>query len=165
MNAHPSPPSPFPQELWGEQWQFAALKAVDLEDLLLERPIPLLSAPVSRRPSTLALPPQVLIPGVIVYAGRRSLKLAQWLQAQHPLQLNFMDKELGGLLLNTATEQRWILVTFNDPEVLNAARIFEQRKADTQTLHFLLVQPDDSGVTFTGLWLLGHRAPTISTAP
>jgi hypothetical protein len=154
MDAHPSPPSPFPQELWGEQWQFAALKASDLEDLLLERPIPFLAAPESRRPSSLQLPPQALVPGVIVYAGRRSLKIAQWLQAQHPLQLDFMDKELGRLLLDTATGQSWILVTFNDPEVLNAARTFEQRKANTQILHFLLVQPDDSGVTFTGLWLM-----------
>jgi hypothetical protein len=158
MNA-PPPPSPFPQELWGEQWQFAALKAADLEDLLLERPIPFLSAPESRRPSTLQLSPQALVPGVIVYAGRRSLKLAQWLQAQQPFKLDFMDKELGGLLLDTATGQSWILVTFDDPEVLSAARIFEQRKASTQTLHFLLVQPDDSGITFTGLWLLGHGAP------
>jgi hypothetical protein len=35
-----------------------------------------------------------------------------------------------------------------------AGRLFEQRKVASQGVHFLLVRPDDSGVTYTGLWLL-----------
>ncbi|MER3590014.1 MAG: hypothetical protein C4322_21265, partial [Mastigocladus sp. ERB_26_1] len=49
---------------------------------------------------------------------------------------------------------RWILVTFTDPEVAAAGRVYEQRKQESCGLHFLLVQPDDSGMTFSGFWLL-----------
>ena len=31
---------------------------------------------------------------------------------------------------------------------------YEQQKGDSQGLHFLLIQPDDSGMTETGIWLL-----------
>jgi hypothetical protein len=49
---------------------------------------------------------------------------------------------------------RWILATFQDPEVAQAAQTFQERKQLNKGLHFLLVQPDDSGVTDSGFWLL-----------
>nr|WP_317106120.1 Tab2 family RNA-binding protein [Chroococcidiopsis sp. SAG 2025] len=36
----------------------------------------------------------------------------------------------------------------------NLAQIYAQRQQQSQGLHFLLVQPDDSGMTYTGFWLL-----------
>jgi hypothetical protein len=52
---------------------------------------------------------------------------------------------------------RWILNTFDDPDMRSAAQQYEQRKQASQGLHFLLVQPDDSGMTYTGFWLLRGR--------
>ncbi|HEY9750428.1 MAG TPA: Tab2 family RNA-binding protein, partial [Allocoleopsis sp.] len=49
---------------------------------------------------------------------------------------------------------RWVLATFEDAEVRAAAQAYEQRKQAAQGLHFLLVQPDDSGMTYSGFWLL-----------
>ncbi|MEN8447216.1 MAG: Tab2 family RNA-binding protein, partial [Cyanobacteria bacterium J06555_13] len=49
---------------------------------------------------------------------------------------------------------RWILTTFEDDDVAAAARTFTERKIAAKGLHFLLVRPDDSGMTYTGLWLL-----------
>jgi hypothetical protein len=61
---------------------------------------------------------------------------------------------LGGLLLEVGLSDRWVVATFSDPQVGMEGQRFEQRKRLTQGLHFLLVRPDDSGMTYTGLWLL-----------
>jgi len=148
------PPQPLPQTLWGESWRFATLAASDLEDVLLQRPIPIVSAPETRLPSALQLPKSTRIPGVIVYGGRQSLKLAGWLEEQRPVNLHFTAGSPSGLVLEAGLVDRWILVTFEDAEIATAATAFERRKQTSRGLHFLLVQPDDSGVTFSGLWLL-----------
>jgi hypothetical protein len=57
---------------------------------------------------------------------------------------------------------RWILVTFEDAEVAQAAQVYEQRKQQSQGLHFLLVQPDDSGITYTGFWLLQYSREQVT---
>jgi hypothetical protein len=46
------------------------------------------------------------------------------------------------------------VATFEDREVAAAAANYEQRKQLSQGLHFLLVQPDESGMTYSGFWLL-----------
>jgi hypothetical protein len=46
------------------------------------------------------------------------------------------------------------MATFEDAEVMDSAKTFEVKKQLAKGLHFLLVQPDDSGMTFTGFWLL-----------
>lgn len=148
------PPLPFPDNLWGEQWQFASLRASDLQDFVTEQPIPICSAPSELMPLSLQLAANVRIPGVVIRGGRRSLKLAQWLQEQTPAHLQFIQGAPSGLVLASGLSDRWIVVTFEDMEVIRAAREFESRKPLAQGLHFLLVQPDDSGVTYTGLWLL-----------
>jgi len=59
-----------------------------------------------------------------------------------------------GLILDAGLVDRWVMTTFSDTEVATAGRLFEDRKIQSQGLHFLLVRPDDSGMTHTGLWLL-----------
>ena len=146
----PPAPQPLPDHLWGETWKFVTLSADDLEGGLLHRPIPI--SQVTERPSQLGLNADTLIPGVIIEAGRRSLKLAQWIQRQDPTYLASVLAELNGLLLNTQSEQRWILMTYQDPEMVQAAKSFEERKLQVKGLHFLLIQPDD--MTQSGLWVL-----------
>ncbi len=60
----------------------------------------------------------------------------------------------NGLILESGLVDRWVMATFEDAEVMDAAKTFEVRKQLAKGLHFLLVQPDDSGMTFSGFWLL-----------
>lgn len=147
------PPTPLPENLWGEQWRFATLNAGDVATFA-ERPIPILSMPEFLLPLSLGLASTVPIPGVVIYGGRQSMQLARWLHAAQPVALNYMGGELSGLVLEAGLIDRWVVATFNDREVIAAAQVYAQRQQLSQGLHFLLVQPDDSGMTFTGFWLL-----------
>lgn len=148
------PPAPLAENLWGEQWRFATLAAGDVEEAFRERPIPILSMPDFLLPLNLGIASTVAIPGVVIYGGRRSLQLARWLQQELPVSLNSVAGEPSGLVLEVGLADRWIVATFADPEVAAAAKVYEQRKQQSLGLHFLLVQPDDSGMTYSGFWLL-----------
>ncbi|ABW28812.1 Tab2/Atab2 family RNA-binding protein [Acaryochloris marina] len=150
----PLPPQPMPEHLWGDQWQFVTLAASELESVLLQRPIPLRTVPEMLLPSQLGLAADTRLPGVLINGGRRSMQLAQWLQQQQPASIQAMRAELSGLIMAAGLNERYVLVTYDDADIVPAAQGFEQGKQGSQGLHFLLVQPDDSGVTYTGLWLL-----------
>jgi RNA-binding protein Tab2/Atab2 len=151
----PPPPQPLPENLWGDRWQFVGLPAQELELYLLERPIPI------RKVSELALPSQqqlattLLIPGIVIDAGRQSMRLARWMAEQRPQAIEAINRELGALMLtaeqNTA---QWILATYQDEEVRLAAQTFKERKIQSRGIHFLLIQPDSTAVTYSGLWIL-----------
>ena len=146
-------PQPLPEALWGERWQFVRLRAADLESRLLASPIPIREVSPLALPSQQLLPPETLIPGVAVEAGRQSRPLARWAAAQQPMKLEAVNRELGALMLDTST-QRWIIATYQDETVTEAAQSFEALKRDTKGIHFLLIQPDDTGITYAGLWIL-----------
>ncbi|WP_416233402.1 Tab2/Atab2 family RNA-binding protein [Anabaena sp. UHCC 0399] len=152
------PPVPLPENLWGEEWRFATIPAGDIVDLFSDRPIPILSVPESLQPINLGLASTVAVPGVVIFGGRRSLRLAQWIQSAHPVSLNYIAGAPDGLVLEAGLVDRWILVTFDDLEVAAAAKVYEQRKQHSRGLHFLIVQPDDSGMTYSGFWLLQVEA-------
>lgn len=146
------PPTPLPENLWGEQWRFATLTAGDIE-LVTERPIPIVEIP-SLLPLNLGLASTIPVPGVVIYGGRQSMRLARWVQESRPVALSYVAGEPAGLILEAGLVERWIVATFEDQEVAVAAKVYEQRKNQSQGLHFLLVQPDDSGMTDSGFWLL-----------
>jgi len=160
------PPQPLPDRLWGEQWQFASLSAGELMAAFRDRPMPVLNLPEARSPVQLGLASTVPIPGVVITGGRRSLALALWLQAVQPVALKFIPGPLHGLILEAGDRdsppetlrERWVLATFQDEEVTPAAQLFVERKYRSRGLHFLLVQPDDSGMTYSGFWLLQDPA-------
>lgn len=148
------PPTPLPENLWGEQWRFATLPAGDVEEAFAQRPIPILNMPEFLLPINLGLASTVPLPGVVIDGGRQSMRLARWLQNTRPLALNYIAGEPGGLILEAKLIDRWIVATFEDEEVAAAAQAYEQRKQLSKGLHFLLVQPDNSGMTYSGFWLL-----------
>lgn len=151
------PPQPLPEEIWGEQWQFASLNADEIEYRLPERPIPFCEMPPELSPLQLNLGSTTLVPGIIVYGGRQSWQLAQWFAQTQPMAIHYIPTvagESGGLVLEAGLRDRWVIITFEDTEVAKAAEKFEQRKQNSNGLHFLLIQPDDSGMTDTGFWLL-----------
>ncbi len=151
------PPVPLPENLWGDRWRFAALPAGDIEDAFKSRPIPILEMPELLLPLNLALASTVSVPGVIIDGGRQSMRLARWLQAAKPVALNYIPGSPDGLILEAGLVDRWIVATFEDPDVKAAGEIYQQRQQLSHGLHFLLVQPDDSGMTYTGFWLLNFN--------
>lgn len=154
-----NPPQPIPDSLRGDLWRFAALPAGDVVDAFCDRLIPFLNLPDPLQPLNLGLASALPVPGVVIEGGRRSRQLAQWLQDAHPVSLNYIAGAPDGLILEAGDVDRWIINTFDDPEVRTAAQQYEQRKHASGGLHFLLVQPDDSGMTYTGVWLLRAIRP------
>ena len=148
------PPLPLPENLWGEEWRFATIPSGDIVDEFRERPIPFVQTPEFLKPINLGLASTVPIPGVVIYGGRKSMRLAQWLQESNPVSLNYIPGAPNGLILEAGLVDRWVLATFADEEVTVAGKLYQERKQLSQGLHFLLVQPDDSGMTYSGLWLL-----------
>ena len=148
------PPVPLPENLWGDGWRFASLPAGDIEEVFQGRPVPILSMPELLLPLNLGLASTVPVPGVVIDGGRQSMRLARWLQDAKPFALNYIAGAPDGLILEAGLADRWVVATFEDSEVKAAAEIYQQRQQLSQGLHFLLVQPDDSGMTYTGFWLL-----------
>ncbi|XGV95827.1 MAG: Tab2/Atab2 family RNA-binding protein [Leptolyngbya sp. BL-A-14] len=148
------PPVPLSEKLWGDRWRFAALPTADLVEAFSDRMIPILDLPASLLPLNLGLASTTLIPGVVIDGGRQAMRLALWLQQAQPVSLSYIPGAPDGLILEAGLVDRWILTTFEDAEVATAGKEFEHRKQLSQGLHFLLVQPDDSGMTYSGFWLL-----------
>ncbi|MBO9997679.1 MAG: Tab2/Atab2 family RNA-binding protein [Cyanobacteria bacterium SID2] len=146
-------PIPVPDRLWGDRWRFASLPAGEIEDFAT-RPMRFRSIPEPLRPLHLALASTQAVPGVVIDGGRQSLPLARWLESLNPVAINFIPGAPNGLILEAGLADRWVLATFDDPEVQAAAQVYRQRQQQSKGLHFLLVQPDDAGVTHTGFWLL-----------
>jgi hypothetical protein len=153
-NLDKPPPIPLSENIWGDKWSFATLQAGNIADFISERPIPILETPDLLLPINLGLASTVPIPGVVIYGGRKSMLLARWLKENRPVALNYIAGAPDGLVLEASLVDRWIVATFEDEEVSEAAKIYQKRQQNTQGLHFLLVQPDDSGMTYTGFWLL-----------
>jgi hypothetical protein len=147
------PPLPIPDILMGERWQFVTLTAKELTTEFNDRPIPIVSMPDYLLPPHWGLGGNVAIPGVIIYGGKQSMRLARWIAETEPVSLNYLGDDPGGLVLDASLAERWVMVTFNDAEVSQAARLYEDRKKLVHGLHFLLVTPDDSGITDSGIWL------------
>jgi hypothetical protein len=148
------PPVPLPENLWGERWRFATLPAGNIAEVFSDRPIPFWQMPEFLLPLNLGIASTVPIPGVVIDGGRQSMPLARWLQQTQPVALNYIPGTPDGLVLEAGLIDRWIVATFEDQEVKTAAQIYEQRQQLSKGLHFLLVQPDNSGMTYTGFWLL-----------
>jgi hypothetical protein len=148
------PPLPIPDYLVGEKWQFVTLTAGQLVADFADRPMPIVSMPDYLLPPHWGLGANVAIPGVIIYGGRQSMRLARWVADRSPVSLNYLGDDPGGLVLDSGLADRWVMLTFNDPEVSQAAKLYEARKRLVHGLHFLLVTPDDSGITDSGIWLL-----------
>ncbi|MFM7470069.1 MAG: Tab2 family RNA-binding protein [Nodosilinea sp.] len=148
------PPVPLAENLWGQQWGFTVLKAAELEQTFPFEPIPMGCLPPHRLPTALGLTPSTAIPGVVIDAGPQAMALCRWLTRAQPAWLRYQSGEPDGLVLEAGLNDRWIITTFTDPVVSTGGQVFEQRKAESRGLHFLLVRPDSSGMTYTGLWLL-----------
>jgi hypothetical protein len=148
------PPVPLPENLWGDRWRFASITAQDFLPAFQNRPIPITELPESLFPVNLQIPSTLPIPGIVIDGGRSSMQLARWIQRSNPVALHYIPGEPDGLILEAGLVERWVLTTFEDRDVIRAAQTFRERQQTAKGLHFVLVQPDDSGMTYTGIWLL-----------
>lgn len=92
-----------------------------------------------------------------MYGAKKSMIIARWIEDQVPAFINYIPTEVnksGGLILETGLVDRWIFNTFESELVAQAAVNYEHKKQAAKGLHFLLIQPDDSGMTSTAFWLL-----------
>lgn len=64
------PPTPLPENLWGDEWRFATLPGGDLIEAFRDRPIPYLHLPETLWPINLGLSSAVPVPGIIVYGEK-----------------------------------------------------------------------------------------------
>jgi RNA-binding protein Tab2/Atab2 len=147
------PPIPIPENLLGDEWRFGAISAIDIADFTSSHPIPILEVPDFLLPMHLGLASTQPIPGIVIYGGRQSMRLARWLKETNAQALNYIPGVPDGLILEAGLSDRWVVATFEDKDVTTAAKNYEQRKQQSQGLHFLLIQPDDSGMTYSGFWL------------
>ena len=151
------PPQALPENLWGDEWQIANIAAGQIIDLFGDRPIPIRSLPEEFYPFNLNLASDLFVPGVVVFGGRKSMQLARWIERQIPAFINYIPTEVGksgGFILETGLVDRWVFNTFESEQAAEIARSYEQKKQACKGLHFLLIQPDDSGITTTAFWLL-----------
>jgi len=146
-------PVPLDASLQGERWRFASVTPHDLE-VLLQRSIRFKSTPDFLQPIALNLPATAQIPGVVVDAERRSLPLARWLDRQNPVALDYVPGTPDGLILEAGLADRWVFATFEDLEVRSAGEAYRDRLRQSRGLHFLIIRPDESEMTYTGIWLL-----------
>lgn len=151
------PPQALPENIWGDEWQIANIAAGQIIELFSDRPIPIKSIPEEFYPINLNLPSDLFVPGVVVFGGRKSMQLARWIEGQRPAFINYIPTEVGksgGFVLETGLVDRWVFNTFESEQAAEIARNYEQKKQACKGLHFLLIQPDDSGMTTTAFWLL-----------
>jgi hypothetical protein len=148
------PPVPMPENLWGEQWRFVSLRAGELMQRFGDRPLPVRSIPDYLQILDLGLASTVAIPGIIIDGGRKSMQLARWLESIQPVSLHYIPGQPDGLILQAGLCDRWVILTFEDAEVTQAAQNFAVRQQLAKGIHFILIQPDNSGMTYTGFWLL-----------
>lgn len=85
------------------------------------------------------------------------MQLARWLHSVQPVALNYISGDPSGLVLEAGLSDRYIVNTFTDKEVISAAVVYSERQQLAKGLHFLLIQPDNSGMTYSGFWLLGKE--------
>jgi RNA-binding protein Tab2/Atab2 len=149
-----NPPVPLSEELWGDRWQFASLTAGDFWDYFSGRPIPVHSLPELWQPLILGLASDLFIPGIAIMGGRKALTIARWIDATDPRAIIYSPGLPDGVILHSGEVDRHILATFEDEQMRAAGELFTERKIAAKGLHFLLIQPDDSGMTQSGVWLM-----------
>lgn len=151
------PPQALPENLWGDEWQIANIAAGQIVELFSDRPIPISRIPEALHPINLNLASDILIPGIVVYGGKQSMQLARWIEQQNPAFISYVPTEIGrsgGFILETGLVERWVFNTFESKSAAEIAKKYNQKQQVSQGLHFLWIQPDDSGMTTTAFWLL-----------
>jgi len=132
-----------------DKWSFVSLEAAAFADMGEWE----ISFGESFPLSMVGIGAEVKIPGLIIFSPR-SLPLAAWMSG---LEMDYLKVEIGAnpiIRLETGASDSWILANLTDPQTLAEAKSFEERKLQTQKVHFLAIQANPETESFAGFWLL-----------
>ncbi len=143
---------PLPDALMGQRWAMVSLPAKSLADMPewdigFGEAFPLELAGLS---------PDTLVPGILIFS-ERALPLAGWMSG---LELAYLDVQIGQisqLLLETGSNDTWIMAGLNRPELKQEAERFMAAKEQANQVHFVAVQDDPDSESFAGFWLMQKR--------
>lgn len=144
---------PLPDALMGQKWAMVSLPAKDLADMPewdigFGEAFPLDLAGIT---------PDTMIPGILIFS-ERALPLAGWMSG---LELAYLDVQLGKisqLLLETGSNDTWIMAGLNRPELKQQAEEFMVAKEKANQVHFVGIQDKPDSESFAGFWLMQKRA-------
>ena len=143
---------PLPDALLGQSWAMVSLPAEALAempewDIGFGEAFPLELA---------GLAPDTPVPGILIFS-ERALPLAGWMSG---LEMAYLDVQLGQisqLLLETGSNDTWIMAGLNQPELKQEAEKFMTAKAQANQVHFVAVQDNPDSESFAGFWLMLKR--------
>ena len=141
-----------PDALMGQRWALVTLPVSAFDDMAewdigFGEGFPL---------SMAGLAPETLVPGILIFS-HRALPLAGWLSG---LELAYLKPQIGKvsrLLLETGSNDTWILAGLTTPELVKEAEQFEAAKAKANQVHFVAVQERPDSESFAGFWLMQER--------
>ena len=144
---------PLPDALVGDKWTLVSLPAKELADMPewdigFGEAFPLDLAGIS---------PDTIVPGILIFS-ERSLPLAGWMSG---LELAYLDVQFGDLpqlLLETGSNDTWIMGSLNQPQLKQVAEQFMTAKEQANQVHFVAVQDNPNSESFAGFWLMQKRA-------
>lgn len=93
------------------------------------------------------------ISGLILFSPR-ALPLAGWLSGLELCYLHLEKGEFPRICLETGVSDSWVLANITSSETKAEAEAFENRKKETDGIHFLAIQSPDESESFAGFWLL-----------
>lgn len=142
-------PQPLPDQLIGQQWAFVTLEASAFTDMPewdidFRESFPLELAGLS---------PDTVVPGLLIFSPR-ALPLAAWMSGLELACVKYLPGDTPQLLLETGSNEAWILSNLNTAEMRQEAENFEKSKQNANQVHFLGVQTNPDSESFTGFWLL-----------
>ncbi|MGD1854010.1 MAG: Tab2/Atab2 family RNA-binding protein [Leptolyngbyaceae cyanobacterium] len=143
---------PLPDALMGQRWAMVSLPAKDLAempewDIGFSEAFPLDLAGIT---------PETMVPGILIFS-ERALPLAGWMSG---LELAYLDVQLGQLsqlLLETGSNDTWIMAGLNSPDLKKEAERFMAAKEQANQVHFVAVQDSPDSESFAGFWLMQKR--------
>ena len=143
---------PLPDALMGQRWAMVSLPAKDLAempewDIGFSEAFPLDLAGIT---------PETMVPGILIFS-ERALPLAGWMSG---LELAYLDVQLGQLsqlLLETGSNDTWIMAGLNSPDLKKEAERFMAAKEQANQVHFVAVQDSPDSESFAGCWLMQKR--------
>ncbi|MEM8612071.1 MAG: Tab2/Atab2 family RNA-binding protein [Cyanobacteria bacterium P01_H01_bin.105] len=144
---------PLPDALMGQRWAMVSLPAKEFADMPdweigFSDAFPLDLAGIG---------PDTMVPGILIFS-ERALPLAGWMSG---LEMAYLDVQLGQisqLLLETGSNDTWIMAGLNRPELKQEAERFMAAKEQANQVHFVAVQDNPDSEAFAGFWLMQKRS-------
>ena len=143
---------PLHDALMGERWAMVSLPAKAFADMPewdigFGEAFPLAIAGIS---------PDTMVPGILIFS-ERALPLAGWMSG---LELAYLDVQIGQisqLLLETGSNDTWIMAGLNKPELKQEAERFMAAREQANQVHFVAIQDNPESESFAGFWLMQKR--------